>query len=70
MKKMQYVCPAVKVLDARLGEMMFTPGGGISEANPQPPVVNPAPANNAADESFELPHYSVWDDWNENDINV
>ena len=63
MERKIYLRPAIKVLDTDTDRMMFEPGGGVSEANPKTPGVNSAPANEASENSFDLPTIrSVWDD--------
>lgn len=42
MERKIYLRPAIKVLDTDTDRMMFEPGGGVSEANPETPGVNPA----------------------------
>ena len=37
-----YLKPVIKVLDTYSEELMFEPGGGVSEANPGTPSVNSA----------------------------
>ena len=37
-----YLKPTIKVLDTKLDELLYEIGGGVSEANPDTPGVNPA----------------------------
>ena len=65
MERKIYLKPAVKVLDTDTDRTMFEPGGGVSDPNPEPPVVNQAAGTESQEESFEffeLRQRSVWED--------
>lgn len=68
MERKQYQKPAVKTLDTRIDEMLFTPGGGVSESSPETPGVGGGGGAKEFDENLGNENFfknygrSVWDE--------